>query len=154
MARSYMQGFFSPLNPRKYQGDRNQIIFRSSWERTAFNFCDTEKAIKKWASEEVIIPYTCPLTGKARRYFVDMWIQTIDGKEFLIEIKPYAQTQEPRKGKGPKAEKRYQEEVVEYLTNQAKWKAAREFCAKRNMDFVIWHEGILYPGDKTWEKKK
>jgi len=154
MARNYVQGFFVPLNPTKYKGDRNQIVFRSSWERAAFNFCDTEKAIIKWASEEVIIPYSDPLTGKPRRYFTDLWIRTRapDGTtaDFIVEIKPQSQVDEPVRGKGPKAEKRHQEAVVEWLTNQAKWKSAKAWCEKNGMKFLIWTEHHIFPGRKVW----
>lgn len=152
--RGFTQGFFTPLNPKKYKGDRNQIIFRSSWEYSAFSFCDTEKAIVKWASEEVIIPYTSPVDGRAHRYFVDLWIkvQQPNGEvaEYLVEIKPKAQTMEPKKGRGPKAEKNYQEAVVEYLVNTAKWQAAKQWCEKKGMKFLIWTEDHIFPGRKTW----
>lgn len=152
--RGYSQGFFTPLNPRKYKGDRNQIVFRSSWEYAAFSFCDTEKAIVKWASEEIIIPYTSPVDNRGHRYFVDLWIRVRQPNgqelEYLVEIKPKDQVNEPKKGRGPKAEKRYQEAVVEYLTNTAKWQAARQWCAKNNMKFLIWTEDQIFPGKKTW----
>lgn len=153
--RGYTQGFFSPLNPRKYKGDRNQIVFRSSYEYAAFTFCDTEKAVERWSSEEVIIPYTCPVTGKSRRYFMDLWIQVKQPsgsvQEFLVEVKPKSQTMEPVKGRGKNAEKRYQEAVVEYLTNQAKWEAARRWCDKKGMRFLLWTEDEIFPGKRTWK---
>ena len=31
---------YRPYNPEKYKGDPTNIIFRSSWEKIVFKYCD------------------------------------------------------------------------------------------------------------------
>lgn len=54
----------------------------------------------------------------------------------LLEVKPYAQTMPPKNGKG-RAASRVAKETMTYLVNQAKWKAAAGFCAKRGWTFKV-----------------
>ena len=44
---------FKPSNPQKYQGDPENIICRSSWERKFCNYCDTNPNILKWCRQEL-----------------------------------------------------------------------------------------------------
>jgi len=96
----YHQGKYKPVNPRKYKGDLNNIVFRSSWELNYFRYCDTNSNILKWSSESVVIPYVSPIDGEYHRYFMDVYMKyrTKLGliEEVLIEIKPYDQTQPPK----------------------------------------------------------
>lgn len=147
MARNYVQGKFRPTNPNKYKGDVDNIVYRSSWELTAFKFCDSEKFVLKWSSETMVIPYCSPVDNRTHRYFVDLtvWVLTKTGvKPYLIEIKPLAQTKPPRQTKN-KTPTRLLEEVKTYAVNQAKWKAARAFCNKNGFEFLIWTENELVP---------
>ena len=148
MASRYLQGKFSPKNTSKYKGDIKDIVFRSSWERTAFVICDSNPAILEWSSETVIIPYISPLDGKQHRYFTDLWLKVRqhDGttKCFIIEIKPKSQTRAPRKSKG-KSEKTMLTEIKAWTVNSAKWDAARKFCKSKGWEFKIWTEDILVP---------
>ena len=50
-------GTFRPKNPRKYAGDPNNIIYRSTWEARVMNWLDKNPNIITWASEEIAIPY-------------------------------------------------------------------------------------------------
>jgi hypothetical protein len=59
----------------------------------------------------------------------------------IIEVKPAAQTQPPAVQKKPT--KRYITEVMTYGVNQAKWKAAAEYCADRKWSFHIFTEREL-----------
>lgn len=151
MSRMYYQGKFKPENRSKYRGDINNIIFRSSWEFKAMKFCDLNPNILYWASEETIIPYISPIDNRPHRYFMDLtiWYQKQDGTigKTLVEIKPFAQTQEPVKKQG-KPTKRYMEEVSTYLVNQAKWSATKLLCEKEGWGFTIWTEKELIPDGK------
>lgn len=124
------KGIYRPENPQKYIGDPNGIVYRSLWERKFFVYCDRESKVKRWASEEFSIRYYNPVRKKVSRYFPDVYIEYIDRNnslvKSLIEIKPEHQTKLPKKGK--KKSKTYMTEVVNYTINQAKWKAAEEFC--------------------------
>ena len=93
------KGKFRPKNPKKYKGDPTNIIYRSLLERRFMVYCDDTSAIIKWASEEIIIPYVNPITGRVHRYFPDFYIKYKNKKneivEELIEIKPHKQTNPP-----------------------------------------------------------
>jgi hypothetical protein len=139
------KGKFRPKFPQKYKGDPTNIVYRSLWELKFMNYCDQNENILKWASEEYIIPYKSPIDNKYHRYFPDFYIKykNTEGKliESLIEIKPEKQV------RGPKIQKRqtksYLSEVYEFAKNQAKWKAAEEFCLDRRWEFKILTEKDL-----------
>ncbi len=143
----YLSGKFNPTNPEKYIGKITDIVFRSSWELDAFKFMDSMPEIVKWSSETIIIPYR-GVDGLMHRYFMDLvvYAQQPDGKlkKFLIEIKP-KQKLEPPKKTPAKSPENFRREMLEYLTNQAKWDAARAWCKQNNAEFKIWTEDIILP---------
>ncbi len=140
-----LKGRYIPRNIRKYRGDYKNIIYRSSWELKFMKYCDLNDSILEWGSEEVVIPYRSPLDNRIHRYFVDFYIKVEDVnkqiKKYLIEVKPKRQTAPPPKPK--RQTKRYISEVTEYAKNQAKWKAASEFCEDRQWKFMIITEDEL-----------
>ena len=145
MAGTY-KSIFKPKHPKKYIGDASNIICRSNWEREFCNYCDSNKNIVTWASEEFCIPYISPLDNKKHRYYPDFLIQVkeADGKlkKYVIEIKPKKQTIEPKKRSS--VTKSYIYEVRTYAINQAKWQYAREFCKDNSLEFKIITEDQLY----------
>ena len=140
------KGKYQPINPKKYRGDPTNIIYRSLWERKFMVYCDSNENILEWGSEEIALPYRSPIDNKIHRYFPDFYIKVKESngsiKKYLIEIKPKKQTVEPipqkRKTKG------YIYEVYEYAKNQAKWKAAEEFCKDRGYEFKVLTEDNLF----------
>ena len=138
-------GRFTPKNPSKYVGDHKNIIYRSSWEARCMDWFDRNDNIVSWASEELIIPYVSPVDGKWHRYFPDFLIKTKtkDGKlkTVLIEVKPKKQTKPPPPQK--RVTKRYITEVTTWGVNEAKWKAANEYCKDRTWEFKIITEDDL-----------
>ena len=140
------KGVFKPSNPRKYKGDHTNIIYRSLWERKFMVYCDLNENIMEWASEEFFIPYLDPTTNRVRRYFPDFFVKYQDknGKlrNTVIEVKPMRETVKPVQTKG-KSRKTMLTENINYAKNQAKWKAAREFCADRKLEFKIMTEKEL-----------
>jgi hypothetical protein len=143
------KGKFRINNPAKYRGDINNVVYRSLWELKFMKWCDTNPNVSEWGSETVIVPYISPLDKKVHRYFVDFYIKvkSRDGKvqKYLIEIKPERFTKPPAIPQ--KKTKRFVDEVFQYGVNDAKWKAAFEFCNDRNMKFMILTEkdlGIKY----------
>jgi len=143
MGKKYKQGKFTPTNPQKYLGDIDAITYRSGWERQYMVYCDTNPAIIQWNSEGVKIPYRSPLddpsANKIRTYWIDFYIKYKDNTgnvaQALIEIKPHAESIEPKRGK--KRQRTYLREVTTYIRNQAKWKYARAFAAKHGLKFVV-----------------
>ena len=95
-----LKGKFIPRNISKYRGDYQRIIYRSSWELKFMKYCDLNKNILEWGSEEIVIPYRSPLDGRVHRYFVDFYIKVKDInnkiQKYLVEVKPKKQTKEPR----------------------------------------------------------
>ena len=133
-------GRFTPKNPSKYVGDYKNIIYRSSWEARCMDWFDRNDNIISWASEELIIPYVSPIDGKWHRYFPDFLVKTKD-KTILIEVKPKKQTKPPAPQK--RVTKRYITEVTTWGVNEAKWKAAIEYCKDRTWEFKIITEDDL-----------
>ena len=135
----YHQGKFNPRNPEKYKGDVRNIIYRSSWELKFLQWCDRNDNILEYGSEEFFIPYFDPTTGKIRRYFPDAYVKVKDSsgsiKKYIIEIKPLRQTKPPVPGN--KKKKTLITEALTYEKNCAKWKAAKEWCEDRMMEFKI-----------------
>jgi hypothetical protein len=146
MAPNFKQGFFKPKNPKKYIGDPTNIVYRSGWELRVMRSLDDNLNIIRWGSEEVVIPYISPLDNRPHRYFTDFYVEAVgrDGetKVMLLEVKPKAQTQEPKKPK--RNTKRYITEVMTYGVNQAKWKAAEEYCRKKGWEFKVITEADLF----------
>ena len=139
---------WKPRNPEKYVGDVNNIIARSSWEVKFMNYCDTHPEVLKYSSEELVIPYISPVDGRPHRYFVDfiMLVKTRTGelKRIAVEIKPLAQTMPPNtQARTSKQRARVINEAMTYSINQAKWEAARAFCEKRGMSFIVLTEKEL-----------
>lgn len=133
----YHQGVYKPINPSKWITNGRDIIFRSGLEFKVFSRLDANPSVLKLSSEEIVVPYLSPIDNKYHRYFVDLYtkIKQRDGsiKEMLIEIKPESQTREPKKQSN--ITKAYIHKVEQWLVNEAKWKAAKEFCKNRGWEF-------------------
>jgi len=143
------RGTFSPSNPDKWYISKGglghgKIEYRSLWELKFMRWADTHPSVLACASEEVVIPYRSPIDGRIHRYFMDFWIKmkNSDGEivEKLIEVKPHAQTIQPRKKKN---QRKFLSECKTYAINQAKWKAAQVWADDRGMEFLIMDEYSL-----------
>jgi len=139
------KGKYQPSFPSKYKGDPTNIIYRSLWERKFMKYCDANERILEWGSEEIALPYRSPIDNKVHRYFPDFYIKVQESngkiKKYLIEIKPQKQTAPPPKPQ--RQTKGYMREAYEYARNQAKWAAAKEWCADRGYEFKIITENEL-----------
>lgn len=142
----YKQGVFKPRNVEKYSGTI-PILFRSEWELRFMQFLDLSNGCIKWSSESVVIKYINPIDGKEHRYFVDFYAEfkQTDGNigKHLIEIKPKKFMSKPimTKRKRPKT---YNDEMEMYLVNQAKWKAAQEYCDRNRIKFSVLCEEDIF----------
>ena len=63
-------------------------------------------------------------------------------RTMVVEVKPKSQTKMPIQNP-KKRTKSWAYSVRTYAINQAKWKAAREFCKDRNIEFKIMTEDEL-----------
>jgi len=135
-----LKGKFRPDNPDKYKGDAGNIVYRSSWELNFMKYCDSRDEILSWQSEEKCIWYYDPVAKKKRRYFPDFMIQykRSDGiiVEEVVEIKPARQVKGPPVNPKRKTQS-WTREVMTYVTNQAKWKAASSWAEDRGMNFRL-----------------
>ncbi len=146
----YRQGYYQLINPAKYVGDPSKIIFRSGWEKRFATYCDVNERILKWSSEPLQIPYLHPVDGVMKPYNVDFYVKVKSGdetKEFIVEVKPAKQLKPPVRPSGRITEKRmndYTSQMTTYLTNLAKFQAAREYARSRGWEFVIVTEHFIF----------
>ena len=107
---------------------------------------DTHQDVIWWSSEEKIIPYRSPVDGKIHRYFPDFLINTRNkqglSETIMIEVKPAAQVAEPKRQST--VTKRYVNEVYTWGINQAKWKAAEEYCKDKGWKFMTLTEREIF----------
>ena len=139
------KGRFRPKNYKKYKGDPTKVYYRSLWERRFMHYCDNTPSILEWNSEEIIIPYVSPVDNKLHRYFPDFYIKVrnVSGtvRREIIEVKPKRQCEPPKIPK--RRTQKYLKEVATYGVNQAKFKAAEEYCKNRKYTFRILTEDHL-----------
>jgi hypothetical protein len=138
-------GLFKPKHPEKYVGDPTNIVYRSSWEAKVMSWLDNNDSIITWASEELFIPYISPVDNRWHRYFPDFLVKyrTKDNKlsTMMLEVKPKKQTAQPEPQK--RKTKQFINEVKTWGVNQAKWKAANEYCLDRGWEFKLITEDHL-----------
>ena len=139
------KGKYKVRCPYKYKGDPTKVIYRSLWELKFMKYCDSNINILEWGSEEMYVWYRSPVDNRPHRYFPDFYIKAKESngqiKKYIIEVKPKKQTAPPSKPK--RQTKGYLREAFEYARNQAKWKAANEWCIDRGFEFKVLTEKEL-----------
>lgn len=144
--RGTRKGYFKPRHPEKYVGDLNDIVYRSSWEKSFMQFLDNNSNVEQWGSEIIAIPYRKPTTGRIHKYYPDFWVKykNKDGAviQEVIEVKPAKQACQPTTVGKNKKTQLY--EAVTWSINKAKWKYAKLFCDKYNMKFRVLTEKQLF----------
>ena len=148
MYKETYKGKYRVNYPKKYKGDINEIIYRSSWELKFMQWCDKTPSIIEWNSECIVIPYYDPVQRKWRRYFPDFYLKVrdINGRivQHLVEVKPRRQIHGPKRRTGTATRnKTYITEVNTFATNTAKWEAASEFCKDRKWEWTLVDEHDL-----------
>lgn len=155
MYKSAKQGLFKLTHPEKFikvldetmgsSKNPGYVEYKSSLEYKAIRYADFNPAVKNWSMEPFPIPYIKPTDGKVHRYFVDMFLEFQNGEKFLVEIKSYAETIEPKRPMRmtEKAAHRFLNQMMTYKTNQAKWEQARKFCDQKGLHFAILTEKQL-----------
>lgn len=141
----YFQGLYTPINKDKYKGSTNPS-YRSSLEKNFFLYFDKNPNVVAWASESIVVPYYNDVDKKVHKYYIDLIAAIKDPsgevQKYLIELKPYAQTQPPKQSNKKKSSTILYENLM-YHQNQCKWKAAHEYAAKKGMKFIILTEKFL-----------
>jgi len=143
--RQSYKGKFVPENVAKYKGNPTNITYRSSWEKYMMGWLDRNPHVKRWNSEECVIPYFCNADGKKRRYFMDFYVEMDDGTTYLWEVKPIKETMPPPKpvNNNVQHKKRFIDALYTFTVNIDKWKAANELCKKQGWQFKIITEVTL-----------
>ncbi len=140
----FKQGVYKPINSEKFIN--KTPIYRSSWERKFMYWCDTNPNVLAVGSENIIVPYKSPIDNKVHRYYVDNFVIIKEGDKttkYLIEIKPKKQTEAPIKSNKKKKTTIIYEQAT-WAVNQAKWKAATDYAAKRGYSFLLLTEEQLF----------
>ena len=128
----YHQGVIDPKTTTKYynSGKSDPIIYRSGLELQFISYCENNKNIKKWISEPLKIEYYSRYKKKVSNYYPDYIIENVNGVKAIVEVKPYDQTVKPKENASMWLKQ-------QWVINNDKWKAAKEFADKHNMKFVI-----------------
>jgi hypothetical protein len=141
------KGKYKPKNIAKYKGDASDISYRSLWELKCMKKFDKTESVIQWSSEEIIIPYYCPVRKRWRRYFPDFYVKVQNSKneivEYVIEVKPHKETKKPNRPKDGRKYRRFLSESKKFANNASKWEAAKEYCLDRRWVFQIWTEKTM-----------
>jgi len=109
------------------------------------DWLDKDDNIISWSSEEIIIPYVSPVDGRYHKYYPDFLVKSKNSQgkitTMMIEVKPKHQTMPPVQPK--RKTRKFITEVMTYGVNQAKWKAAEEYCLDRGWTFRVLTEDDL-----------
>lgn len=97
------------------------VFYRSSFEKVAYEILEKDNSVLAYKREPFRIPYK--YDGLTRSYIPDILVITKRGK-ILIEVKANWEKDTPK--------------------NIAKKLAAIEFCARANIEYMLWTEDFLY----------
>ena len=145
----FKKGIYRPVHSQKFLG-KKYPQYRSSWELHFFKWCDCNPNVLEWTSEGVVVPYTSPIDSRTHKYYVDntLVLKERDQKvKYLVEIKPYSQTQRPVM-RGRKKQSTLLHEQATYDINQAKWRSAKQWADDHDYKFLILTEKELFNGKR------
>lgn len=144
----WAQGKYTPKNPQKYIG-KGRPKYRSSWEKVFMEFCDSTPEVLQWACEAIRIEYMNPVKGAKANYTPDFLVVYQDAKgntrAELIEIKPTKETTMEAAGRSTR-------DKLMVAINQAKWAAARAFCAAYGLTFKVVTEQQMFQAAPKYKK--
>lgn len=149
------KGQYFVKNPEKYKGDYRKVTYRSSWEKYIMEMLDSNPDVKKWCSEEIVVPYFSNADGKKRRYFIDFGVWWNDGTISLWEVKPKIECFPPKPPARNtlKSKNNYLNSVYTWNVNLDKWKTTVALCEKKGWKFnIINEDSLLKMGFKGLKK--
>jgi len=95
-----------------------EISYRSGWELEYCKWLDENPNVKTYLYEGVVIAYVNNVRSRdLSRYYPDFFVEYVDGRKELIEIKP--------------------QRKVEQKKVQKKAEAARRWCQEHEASYVI-----------------
>ena len=109
---------------------------------------DSDKSVIEWNSESIKIKYLSPVDGKFHVYHPDCFVKKIVNgveKKLLIEVKATAFITHPKKPSTVtlKTRRSYLIKLKFYAVNMAKIKAAKEWCERSGVEFVILQDNFF-----------
>jgi len=158
------QGYYHVQYPEKYIGSPSGIIFRSSWEYSFCKWCDMSESVTAWSSEPTSCSYydkvsklnECkklgldpnnPRNWVKKNYHVDFWVKIKKAddiyEKWFIEIKPKSKLfkpKPPQSNASLKEQKRFNTLAKEFLINEEKFKAMKEWSEKNGAKFYVFTE--------------
>lgn len=140
--KKFKQGYFYPKNKEKLYGS-DRAIYRSGLELKYFQLLDKNENVIQWGAENITVPYF--FQDKWHTYYIDLFVIIKEKekiKKYLIEIKPFKQTQTPIYSKRRK-QSNYIKECIEFEKNKAKWKYASDYAKTKDFEFHILSDKIL-----------
>lgn len=146
------QGYFDISRSSKYDNATNEpCIYRSSYEYKFMYWCENDTYVKSWSSEPFAINYTCLLTGKTRKYWIDFVVKTIKSEVWLIEVKPLKEVNEAKAfgakykalNSSPVEAKRLIAANKTAAKNWSKWQHAKKQCEQQGFVFKLVTENFL-----------
>jgi len=131
----FKQGYINrDMCKKLFESTRTEpIIFRSSWEKKFIEWCESSALVLRWGSECCPIPYV--IGKETHTYYPDFILTTTTGETWMVEIKPYNETQRPKQPNS------YAWNV--YCKNMCKWRAAIAFCQARGWKFKVFTEKTI-----------
>ena len=139
------KSIYKPKNPEKYNGNINNIVCRSSWERKVCIYLDENNNVIQWGSEELYIPYFSPIDNKWHKYYPDFLAKIKDNsnniKKYILEVKPHKQTIQPKERKNKRT---YLNEMKTFTINTCKWEATEKFCDEHGWIFKLLTEKDIF----------
>lgn len=136
----FKQGYYDVRKSSKYYGEI-PVIYRSGLEFKFMTWCEHSPRVKRWTSEPTGINYTCPETGRQRKYYIDFIVEFVSGERFLVEVKPYSQMKDAemfsKEAKRRQQLPRIDKSNATAAKNDAKWKYAKKWAQQRDMKFTI-----------------
>lgn len=146
---NFKRGLYRPRVTKKYSGVKLPE-YRSSWELKFFEWCDSNPYVREWSAESLVVPYVSPIDNKVHKYYVDITLTLKEKRglvKYVVEIKPYKQTQPPVASR-TKKQQTFLHEQATYEVNKAKWAAAQKWANNNDYKFMIITERELFAGKK------
>ena len=133
----YKQGYIDPKSCKKlFEGLANdRIIYRSSYEKDFIYWLEHSQNVHRWGSECLGIKYINVLDQKEHTYYPDYVVEMVNGDLIIIEIKPKNQTIKPKNLNCYAGH--------EWIRNMCKWKATKQYCESRGLQFKILTEETI-----------
>lgn len=154
----YSQGTYHVKNRKKCKMPGGIVNYKSSYEaKFCYELDIKRKNVVSWSYETLTITYQSPIDKKLHRYYMDFIfdVRKMNGQiqKYLVEIKPEAEKKaiDLYESKGITIQKHGNMKTSSwlfkqkaFLTNVAKWRAAKRYADKKGYIFKVVTEKDLF----------